>query len=332
MINRKLNIILKDKNSNVLNSQFPIGQYDHPFTLNPTIGCLFGCKYCYAPIFTAKVKTQKRKKFFENIAVQQNMATLLDNELANLSILPQHLKRVQINESNEYYLPQVMSELNKHNLDLMLEILKVFEKHWNNGNKWVLHILTKSHLILRHLAQLQKMKKMVQVEISISSIDENIIRSLEFFSPTIKKRMETIETLAKSGIFVRTMAMPFVGDRKEVEAIKIESFNHGAKGFKNKSLNYYDWQQLQSLTYDDLINDKITRVKGRPDIMFEDLNEKSGETVLFNGKEKNVNIKFPKIKKWSNYTLLNDKLNLQDQKIIDFGYSQLNNVNWGYII
>ncbi|MCB9250702.1 MAG: hypothetical protein H6613_20260 [Ignavibacteriales bacterium] len=112
------------------------------------------------------------------------MAERLDKQLENLKILPQHLKRVQINESNEYYLPQVINELKKqHNRDVMLEILKVFEKHWNNGNKWMLHILSKSHLILNHLDQLKNMKHMVQIEISISSIDEKLIRDLEFYTP-----------------------------------------------------------------------------------------------------------------------------------------------------
>ena len=333
MSNRNLKIQFRTKKSPPLNPQFPIGQYDHPFTLNPTIGCFFTCKYCYSPIFTAKVKNQKRKQFFENVAIQLNMAQVLDQQLNKLKILPQHLKRVQINESNEYYLPQVIQEIKKKQTeDVMMEILKVFEKHWNNGNKWMLHILAKSHLILNHLDQLKNMKEMVQIEISISSIDEKIIRSLEFYTPSIKKRMETINTLAKNNIFVRTMAMPFFGDRKDVENIKTHSFNNGAKGFKNKSLNYYDWDDLQILTYLDLIKDKVIRVKGRPDDMFEDLNEKSGETVLFNGTHKIKNVNFPKVKKWSTHTKLADKLSYQDQKIIDCGYSQLNNVDWEYII
>ena len=333
MAQRKLNIEFRENDSPPFNPQFPLDQYGHPFTLNPTIGCYFTCKYCYAPIFTAKVKHQKRKQFFENVAVQLNMAEKLDKQLDNLKILPQHLKRVQINESNEYYLPQVMNELKKqYNRDVMLEILEIFEKHWNSGNKWMLHILSKSHLILNHLEQLKNMRHMVQIEISISSIDEKLIRSLEFFTPTIKKRMETIQELSKNGIFVRTMAMPFFGNRKDVEAIKTQSFNYGAQGFKNKRLNYFEWKQLQSLNYNDLINDKVLRVKGRPDMMIEDLNEKSGETVLYNGKPKIMKVKLPHESSWDTYTKLNEKLSYQSHQIIDCGYSQLNNVDWEYIV
>jgi DNA repair photolyase len=44
---------------------------------------------------------------------------------------------------------------------------------------------------------------MVQVEVSISSIDEKLIRKLEFFTPTIKKRMETIDCIKNLEIFAK---------------------------------------------------------------------------------------------------------------------------------
>jgi DNA repair photolyase len=75
---RKLNIEFRENDSPPFNPQFPIDQYGHPFTLNPTIGCYFTCKYCYAFKFTAKVKKLQRKHFFENVAVQLNMAEKLD--------------------------------------------------------------------------------------------------------------------------------------------------------------------------------------------------------------------------------------------------------------
>lgn len=332
MTTRKLNVEFREKSSKALNSQFPIDQYGHPFTLNPTIGCFFACKYCYSPIFVAKVLTQKRKQFFENVFVKLNIAQYLDKELTKFKVLPQHLKRVQINETSDYYLPRVMDSMKKnHNRDIMLEILQVFEKHWNNGNKWMLHILTKSHLILKHLDQLKNMRQMVQIELSISNIDEKTIRSLEFFTPTIKKRLKTIDELAKNNIFVRVMAMPYYGTRKDVEDIKTTTFNHGAKAFKNKGINYYDWDQLQPLNYDDLINDKIERIKGRNDPMFEDLNEKSGELMLFNGNTRTSTMKFPIKKNWATVTILDQKLSDKNLEHIDCGYSSLNTVDWKYI-
>lgn len=54
------------------------------------------------------------------------------------------MKRVQINETSEYYLPQIRRELSTQNKpDLMLGILDEFDKAWQADNKWMLHILTK---------------------------------------------------------------------------------------------------------------------------------------------------------------------------------------------
>ena len=120
-----------------------------------------------------------------------------------------------------------------------LEILNIFHRHWDNDNRWMLHILTKSHLILNHLDKLKDMKHMVQVEISFSTPYENQLRSLELYTPSIKKRLDTIERLSNEGIFVRVMAMPFFGDRDDLLQLKLDTFNSGAKALKNKGLNYY---------------------------------------------------------------------------------------------
>jgi len=235
---RTTQISLSDNTSKALNSQKQFDQYGFPFTLNPTVGCSFACKFCYSPIFVAKIPTGKRKQFFENIRVKMDIPSLLDKELTKLSHLSQHLKRVQINETSDYYLPIVLSTLAKQNRDIMLEILEVFQKHDAAGNHWMLHILTKSNLILNHLNILTSMKHMVQIEISFTSPDENVRKKFEFFTIPTDERLKVVETLAKKGLFVRIMAMPFYGDANDMLQLKDTTFNYGALAFKNKGLNY----------------------------------------------------------------------------------------------
>jgi len=52
----------------------------------------------------------------------------------------------------------------------MLGILDEFDTAWQAGNKWMLHILTKSHLILDHIEKLEAMKHMVQIEVSFATM------------------------------------------------------------------------------------------------------------------------------------------------------------------
>ncbi len=328
-------ITLSNIVSRALNAQKQFDQFGFPFTLNPTVGCSFACKFCYSPIFVAKIPSGKRKQFFENIRVKMEIPSLLDKELTKLAHLPQHLKRVQINETSDYYLPIVVKALEKQNRDIMREILEIFQKHDAAGNHWMLHILTKSNLILNHLDILTEMKHMVQIEISFTTPDDNLRKQLEFFTIPTGERLKVVSALSKSGLFVRIMAMPFCGNESDMQLLKDTAFNSGAQAFKNKALNYYDWEQLQALSYDDLVNDKIERVSGRPDSKDLTLMIKSGETI---NPEQTIKVLMPlqkqgkaKLMDWSAVSKTDERLVISDRAIIDCGYSSISSINWGYI-
>ena len=307
--------------------------YGFPFTLNLTMGCSFGCKYCYSPITLRKVIENKRDSFFSEVTVRNGIPDALKKDLERYSSLPQHLKRVQLCEHSEYYLPQLFNEIKTQNQpDLMLEVLNIFRDEWNNGNKWMLHILTKSPLILNHLATLKTMKEMVQVEISFSSHDEKILRQIELYSPSIAKRLETIEALAKAGIFVRVMAMPFYGDKNDLTELKQMTFAKGAVALKNKKLNYYDWQAVQQISEADLLNGKLLQTGSRKDSPIDvSLNVNSGEPYLISGQKQLTTVKMPKEKDWHRMSKFDDRVDDQQLEIINCGYGICNNVNWGYL-
>ena len=283
-MSRNTKVTFRPGASSALSAQSSgIYPYGFPFTLNPTMGCFFCCKFCYSPISLCKIIQGKRAGFFEEVTVRLGVPEQLDKELTKYSKLPQHLKRVQINEHSDYYLPQLFTEIKKQpELDILLEILNIFQKHWNNGNKWMLHILTKSHLILKHLNKLKEMKEMVQVEISFSTEDEKKLRSLEIYTPTIKKRLDTIEKLSSEGIFVRVMAMPFYGKSNDLSNLKQMTFAKGAVALKNKGLNYYNWQNVVQLSEADLINGKLIQSGSRKDTAINAaLNIKSGGALSY---------------------------------------------------
>ena len=325
------------KSTYALRAQKKFDNFNFPFTLNPTEGCFFACKYCYSPISLSK--QDKRNEFFENVKVNVNKATLLDKELNNYSnVLPQHLKRVQINETSDYYLPQVLNHFKTNSQkDLMIQILETFQNQWVKGNKWMLHILTKSPLILNHIDQLKGMKHMVQVEISFATNDEATRKTFEFNAPSTEKRLETIEKLAAEGIFVRVMAMPFYGGEDDLNKLKEITFKKGAKAFKYKELNYYDWANIKSLQYKDV--NKLPRVSNRKDAKLYDVIVKSGEDFLQNDQPVKVKVLLPKFKQnrmdkipvWGAYTEMKNRLFESEVNMIDCGYNGLNKVDWGYI-
>lgn len=344
-MNRTTNVILNDKSSYALRPQPKLAQYDFPFTLNPVIGCFMGCKYCFSPGVAYQYKTQQegRELFFTNAIVQLDKAEHLDKELQRYSILPQHMKRVQVNEISEYYQSKIISELEVNDQpDLMAEILNVFNRHYDNGNCWMVHILTKSHLILNHLNILKDMKEQVQVEISFASHNDKVSRSLEFYTPDVSKRLELVEKLSDAGIFVRIMAMPFYGNRKDLLKLKTETFKRGAKAFKNKGLNYFkDWEELRKVkTFNEFLKADLSTGKGRVDEKVESLIIKSGEYLLNeNGNQRYKTVLVPRMDKsfkateqWSAVTLMDERFERRRMKMIDCGYNLCNEIDWGYII
>jgi DNA repair photolyase len=340
---RKTNVILQQKSSYALRPQAKLGQYDFPFTLNPITGCFMGCKYCFSPRVVYERKPDRRKRFFTNAIVKMDKAEHLEKELTKYKNLPQCMKRVQVNETSEYYQSQVLSKLkSKKYPDLMEKMLEVFKKHWDNGNYWMVHILTKSNLILNHLDILQDMKEMIQVEISFATYDDQLSRRLEFYTPSIKKRYEVVDKLSSAGIFVRIMAMPFYGKNKDLKKLKIETFNRGAKAFKNKGLNYFkSWDELKKqMSLGKFLNAKLSTGKGRVDKIKKSYIIRSGEYVktpkkYFSYRTVSVptmNKKFVATDDWGAITLMNDRFEKRKMKVIKCGYKSCNNIDWGYII
>ena len=66
-----------DKPGKGLTPQTKINPSNFPFTLNPNIGCLFRCLYCYTQIFPFN----NHAKFGEEVKVKIRLPEVLDKEL-----------------------------------------------------------------------------------------------------------------------------------------------------------------------------------------------------------------------------------------------------------
>lgn len=311
-------ITFQNKKGKALNIQKTIGD-GCPFNCSPYVGCLAGCKYCYTqgPPFSF------HGEFGKEVKVKMWFPEQLDKELSKYKDAPQHLKRIQINEACEYYHPDVLERMRQETgRDLMGEILDVVRNHWEEGNKWMLHILTKSHHILRHLDKIASMREMIQVEVTMICLDEERRQSVEPNDFTISDRLMAIRRLSQAGVFVRVMDMPHYGDKGDAERLRDTVFGHGAKAFKHKALNYFTWQ--------DVLAGQPLRKKQRDDTIYRDLLVNSGELLLEDGQPISTHLLMPK-PEWAKRNWYG---NLEETSVdkVKFGYSELNDVDWGYII
>jgi len=171
-------------------------------------------------------------------------------------------------------------------------------------------------MILKHLDLIASMREQVQIELTITSLDEKRARLLEGSAPTVAKRKQIIEEFSKKGVFVRVMCMPFIGSENAAKELRDTLINLGARGFKHKALNYWDDNEL--------LKGNTVKSKGKKDSIFKALHIKSGEEALLDDNTKSsMTVSMPD-EKWASYSDI-------EMKIVDWGYSELNNVNWGYI-
>ncbi|MBT6469822.1 MAG: hypothetical protein HOK52_01010 [Candidatus Marinimicrobia bacterium] len=306
------NVIIHKNVGKALTPQKKIDQHNLPFTCNSAMGCLFECEYCYLQNFPFNLHAD----FGNEVKIKTWIPGELDKELEKQKGLPPHLKRVQVNTASEGYLPWAIKEVKKQlNRDIMKEVLEVFQKHWNNGNRWMVHLLTKSHLVKNHLELIAEMKEQVQLELTITTLDETKARLLEKLAPSVKKRLDVIDTFSKKDVFVRVMCMPLIGDEKEARKIKKSCLNNGAKAFKHKGVNYWDEQAL--------LNGNVVSKGGKKDLVYKNILLKSGEDYLVDGNTQSGAYKMPD-KKWQTYAM-------KDMTFVDFGYTDMNSFYWGYV-
>lgn len=224
--------------SDALAKQDNINTYNLPFTANPVTGCLFGCRYCYlqTSVFA------KHSDFGKEMIVKTGFVDVLKKQLSKYRPLPIHLRRVQIGNAAEVYHPY-LEKVGRDNesVPTMRRILQAFVAEQQAGYPWAVHIVTKSTLV-EHDTDLLSKLHCAQVEVTVTTLDENLKRQFEGSAPSVARRLETIRRLCESGIFVRVMAMPYLEDPKRI-------WGHcqalGAQAAKSKQLNYFDIEQLK---------------------------------------------------------------------------------------
>ena len=130
-------------------------------------------KYCYLQQFPFS----KHAEFGQEAKIKLWLPEKLDLELEKYREFPQHLKRVQLNPATEGLHPKTMKYVHEHyNRDIMTETLEVFRRHWDSGNRWMVHFVTKSNSITNYVDLLAELRHMIQVEITIITADQRLSR------------------------------------------------------------------------------------------------------------------------------------------------------------
>lgn len=178
-------------------------------SINPYRGCEHGCSYCYARPAHAYVGLSPGLDFESKIFAKPNAAEVLRKELMAPGYKP---SLIVLGGNTDAYQPI------ERRYRITRQILEVLEE-FNNP----VGIVTKSALVLRDLDILQSMaeKDLVNVAISVTSLDGAVARKMEPRASTPMKRLQALEVLAASGVPTTVMVAPVVPaiNDSEIEAI-----------------------------------------------------------------------------------------------------------------
>ena len=209
---------LKDSTKSVISyNQSPDVRFDA--SVNPYRGCEHGCTYCYARPSHAFMGLSAGLDFETRLFAKYDVARLLEDALRkpNYRVAP-----IALGTNTDPYQPV------EREFKLTAAVIDVLDT-CNHPTT----IVTKSAGILRDLDRLASMAErgLVQVGISVTTLDSELSRLMEPRCSSPARRLEAIAALSDAGIPVRVMASPMIPglNDSELETILARSREAGAR-------------------------------------------------------------------------------------------------------
>ncbi|HWQ72244.1 MAG TPA: radical SAM protein [Desulfitobacteriaceae bacterium] len=196
----------------------------YEYCLNPYIGCVHGCIYCYAS-FICRF-TAHREKWGKFLDVKANLPEVLAKQLTGRRKKIEG--KVLLGTVTDAYQPaEARYKITRSVLKLLAEyqLLEV-------------HILTKSALVQRDFSLLRQMRA-CEVGLTITTMDRNVSKVFEPGASSPQLRLAAARQLLKSGIPVWVFIAPLLPGLADTEEA-LSSLLHILKetGIKEILLDY----------------------------------------------------------------------------------------------
>ena len=190
------------------------------YSLNPYQGCEHGCIYCYARNTHEYWGFSAGLDFESKIIVKQNAPALLEKFLIHPDW---HATPIMVSGNTDCYQPL------ERKLEITRKLLMIFAKY-----RHPVGMISKNSLVTRDIDILTDLAKdnLIQIHISITTLNEDLRRVMEPRTASAKKRLMTVEALSKAGIPVGIMNAPIIPglNHHEIPAVLKAAADHGALG------------------------------------------------------------------------------------------------------
>lgn len=186
---------------------------DVPFeqSVNPYRGCEHGCVYCYARTTHAWLDLSPGPDFESRLFAKTNAAEVLARELSAPRYQPQPLA---IGVNTDAYQPlERTCRITREILALMVE------------TRHPCTIITKGALVERDRDLLATLAAddLVEVHLTLTTLDHTLARRLEPRATAPRRRLETVHRLASAGIPTGVMVAPVIAGLNDHELEEIVS-------------------------------------------------------------------------------------------------------------
>lgn len=158
------------------------GLPDIHYALNPYLGCMHGCIYCYARLYTRDKRASLN--WGKVVVVKVNITRVLEREVSRYEP-----REVGVGTITDPYQPvEAYYKLTRESIKILL------------GSGFPVSIQTKNPLVLRDLDILTTHKGRVDVGFTITSLDPHVSRFIEPGAPPPEARARALERLSSLGV------------------------------------------------------------------------------------------------------------------------------------
>ena len=189
------------------------------YSINPYRGCSHGCVYCYARPSHAYMGLSPGRDFETRLFYKADAAKVLESEIARPSYI---CKPIMPGANTDPYQPD------ERHMQVTRSVLEVLAR-----SRHPLSIVTKGALVVRDIDILQDLARdnLVNVTVSITSLDVEIKRTLEPRAASPQARLKAVDELSKAGVPVGILVAPIIPalTDHEMERIMEAAVERGAR-------------------------------------------------------------------------------------------------------
>jgi len=203
------------------------GLPDSDFVINPYVGCVHSCIYCYARFM--KRFTNHTEPWGEFLDVKINAPDLIPKKIDKYKD-----KSITISSVTDPYQP---AERKYKLMRGILEKLILLEPS--------LCILTKSGLIVRDIDLFRNFKKLI-AGVSLAFLDDNVRKEVEPFASSVEERIDAVKKLKEAGISTFIFISPMFPELTDWKNIILKTKNFVDQfWFEDLNIRRANWSNIK---------------------------------------------------------------------------------------